>query len=323
MKPKAHAHDRKGPMNGDILNMESDPNPKFMEKRLPKGTGFERQLAYILKDAGLDIRSPAPHPVVKGGVKVGDIDIIAVDSSTGAKVAVSCKEWLKQSPGANELIKLHEMMDWEGIRCGILASASGFKKSIEPVLRRYREQGYVMILLGPRRLEMLHEHKIRGDTETIRSWFEDQLSLLTEGSSQLLGGETDSPESATSEEGDLTSLPFVLKGDEQIIMYDQHTQCDLDDDEYVGTEVYLTNHRLIVVNYESGWFSHKEEVVVTIPVEEIDAINTSSKGVLRRTYWLQIPFRRRGKRHVLAFAAEGEEGVMKWRRATEHLLQSY
>lgn len=317
-----------------------------MEEERVRGVAFEREIAYLLQDAGLSIESLEPHVVIREGTKVGDIDIIARDPMTDTKVAVSCKEWIFTSPGVSEFSKFVIMLQVEGFKVGILASASKFKKSIKPLVNHYHEQGYTIALLGGSRIRELHEHKIRGEKKAIERTIRNMLNLPLEKPEPIESMAPPPPPQPTSareiisgiltpiltpsEETAPESTPFILRARESLIASIEDSECllirevadDEEEEEEIGNEVHLTNQRLIIVNRESGLFSEKVEVALEMPLKGIQAVNQMSRGLFSKTTYLTIPYHKGKRKTTLAFSVPGQTEAAEWHDMMEQAIQS-
>lgn len=322
-----------------------------MEESQYRGEAFERQITYILLDAGFEIESAKPHEVTRGGTKIGDIDIIARDPISGKRVAVSCKEWFHTSPGSTAFAKFIIMLQMEGFTVGILASASKFKKSVAHMIEHYKEQGYTIGLLDATDTDRLHRYKIEGDTESIRRMIRDKLHLSLQAPehtepppptepqptstgdilSNLLGS-VPAPSEGSEEEA-AEPVPFILRPHEDVVQALVDSDCLVtrevenedgeveEKEEGIGNEVYLTTQRLILVNRSSGLFSEKVEVALEIPLKGIQTVNQMTRGLLSRQIYLTIPIRRGRDKSTLAFSVESQALANNWHDTIEKIVQ--
>jgi len=311
-----------------------------------RGEAFERQIAYILQDAEFEIESLEPRPVIRGGTKIGDIDIVAKDPATNARIAVSCKEWFFTPPGANEFAKFIVMLEMEGFRFGIMASASSFRDSVLPMLEHYQNQGFSIGLLDGGVLQTLHELKIRNDRLALKQMVRDMLGLpLPPSVSPQVSGSTEDfisftvrpqpqyspqpPPAATPpavpQQPARVALPFILRPRETLLK-STYASCfylrgqggyDLP----VGNQVYLTNRRVVVVNERAGFFSRKTEIAAEIPLNEVSTVNQMVRGVLRKEYLVIIPFSRYRTQYELAFVVSNEWEISEWRNVIERAIR--
>jgi len=324
-----------------------------LEESQYRGEAFERQIAYILQDAGFEIESLRPHEVIRGGTKIGDIDIIARDPISGERVAVSCKEWFRTSPGSTAFAKFIIMLQMEGFTTGILASASRFKKSVAHMLEEYKEHGYTIGLLDATDTDRLHRYKIEGDTKAIRRMIRNMLHLPLEAPkapelppppephptstrdvvSNFLGSVL-APSEESKEEEAAESVPFILRAHEELVQALVDSDCLMmaevknedgeaeEEEDEIGNEVYLTNQRLIIVNRESGLFSEKVEVALEVPLKGIQTVNQMTRGLLSKTIYLTIPIRKGRGKSALAFSVESQALANDWHNTIEKIIQS-
>jgi hypothetical protein len=139
------------------------------------GESFERNIAYMMTNAGLYVDPDQPHQVKLDGKVVGDIDILAVDPKSDIRIGVSCKNW-ETNPESKDFNHFISMLEFENITHGVLAWIY-VPSSVYPLKENAMKRGYKLAIIDKSRYEELHHYMLTGQRDKIESFFRDELVL--------------------------------------------------------------------------------------------------------------------------------------------------
>jgi hypothetical protein len=139
------------------------------------GESFERNIAYIMANAGLYIDPDQPHQVKLDGKVVGDLDILAADPKSDTRIGVTCKNW-ETNPESKDFNHFMSMLELENLTHGVIAWIH-LPSSIYPLRENAAKKGYRLAIIDRTKYEELHHWMLTGQRDNIESFFRAELNL--------------------------------------------------------------------------------------------------------------------------------------------------
>ncbi len=143
-----------------------------------QGDSFEARIALVIANGGFIIKQQ-PYQVRHQGMTIGDLDVLAEDPNTGARIGVSCKEWFSSTPGSQEFSHFVEMLEHEELKHGIFASATSISETISPRIEYVKnKKGIIIMQLDYDEIRKLEAWAHSKQEWEIEDYFRSRLGLV-------------------------------------------------------------------------------------------------------------------------------------------------